>query len=57
MSKSKTTRPPMHTEPPAVRRKLAETYRRRAADPKLTPQERRTFASMADAWQATLDEN
>ncbi len=56
MSKPKDNRPTMHTEPLAVRRKLAEAYRRQSSNPKLSRKERRTFASMADAWEATLDE-
>lgn len=56
MSKSKKTRPTMHTEPLAVRRKLAEAFAKQAKDPRHTSQERAEFARMADAWRATLDE-
>lgn len=49
-------RPRMHTEPLAVRRKLADEYRRQASNPKLTRRERAAFARLADAWQATLAE-
>ena len=56
MSKPTPKRPPMHTEPPAVRRKLAEAYRRQAGNPKLNRRDREAFARMSDAWQATLDE-
>lgn len=53
----KSNHPSMHKEPLAVRRKLAQDYRRQASNSKLTPQEREAFARMADAWQATLSEN
>ena len=46
----------MHTEPLAVRRKLADEYRRQASNPKLNRRERAAFAKLADAWQATLAE-
>ena len=49
-------RPTMHVEPLAVRRKLADEYRRQADNPKLTRRERADFAKLADAWQATLAE-
>lgn len=50
------SRPPMHTEPPAVRRKLAERYEQMAKDKRFTAAERAEFARIAQRWQATLDE-
>jgi hypothetical protein len=45
---------PIHAEPEAVRRKLAEAYRKLATGRRFTPIERTEFARMADAWAATL---
>jgi hypothetical protein len=56
MSKQTPGRPPMHTEPLAVRRKLAEAYRQQADNPKLKRREREAFARLAEQWAATLDE-
>ena len=58
MSKSKQTpsRPTMHTEPLAVRRKMVEAYRREANNPKWKRREREAFARLAETWAATLDE-
>ncbi|MDD4891147.1 MAG: hypothetical protein PHU85_14595 [Phycisphaerae bacterium] len=55
-SKPKQDRPPMHTEPLAVRRTLADEYHRQASNPRLTTRDRAAFAKLADAWRATLDE-
>jgi hypothetical protein len=43
-----------HTEPQSVRRRLAEAYRRLAADQRFKPAERIAFARMADSWAATV---
>lgn len=59
MKKKRTSgqeRPPMHTEPVAVRRELAEAYRRQADNRKWTRGERQSFARMGEAWAASLDE-
>ena len=54
MAKRKQQPPMMMTEPESVRRKLAAAYRKRAADPKLSDEDRAEFARMADMWAATL---
>jgi len=46
--------PQLYTEPPAVRRKLAASYRKLAEGRKYTPAERAEFARMADSWERTL---
>ena len=58
MSKDKASqnRPPMHTEPLAVRRKLAAQYAKMAEDTHHTKAERADFARIAERWRATLDE-
>jgi hypothetical protein len=49
-----TNAPQLYTEPPAVRRKLAESYRKLANGKKYTPAERAEFAEMAKTWERTL---
>jgi hypothetical protein len=46
----------MHTEPLAVRRKLAAQYAKMAEDTHHTKAERADFARIAERWRATLDE-
>jgi len=43
------------TEPEAVRRKLAEAFRKHAGGRRFTPAERAEFARMADAWERTVE--
>jgi len=44
----------LYTEPPAVRRKLAASYRKLAEGKRYTPAERAEFARMAQSWERTL---
>jgi hypothetical protein len=46
----------MHTEPLAVRRKLAAQYATMAEDTHYSKAERADFARIAQRWQATLAE-
>jgi hypothetical protein len=54
MRRKPTKAPKPYTEPPAVRRKLADSYRKLANGKKYTPAERAEFARMADSWERTL---
>jgi hypothetical protein len=46
----------IYSEPPAVRRKLAEELRKLATGRRFKPAERAEFARMSTAWAATLPE-
>jgi len=46
--------PKMHVEPEAVRRKLAEAYRKEADNRRWTKKERAAFLAMAESWERTL---
>ena len=47
-------KPDLYTESESTRRKLAEDYRRRAADPRCKRTDRAAFLHMAETWERTL---
>ena len=46
--------PKLHVEPEAARRKLAEAYRKEAANRRWKKRERAAFLAMAESWQRTV---